>query len=168
MNSNRYNKLFTRSNQEGNTLEIRTNCWVTMEQPTNLQYPQKAALQKKQKAEDLFRRSRKENVRLVTTIMGCWSLGEHAARMGLPHNPRCRSCKLKGSRGIVLHYLCLCTTLMTESALLRAKGIIAFWWSVCLATAQHPFVRLTPLCSITQRAFSSSLLWRRRKKQQIY
>ena len=60
---------------------------------------------------ELLGRRRGETTKLTAVLTGHWLLGEHAARLGLPHNTRCRSCGENDKTETIENFLCECPAL---------------------------------------------------------
>lgn len=65
----------------------------------------------KNKSNNLLLLSRKDIARATAIYTGHWPVGEHAARLGIPYNQSCRSCKDPSEKETVVHYLCNCPAL---------------------------------------------------------
>ena len=68
----------------------------------------------KKRTEDLLKRDRSEIARIVAVCTGHWPIGTHAARLGIPFNPHCRSCQDTQAEESVTHFLCECPALSSH------------------------------------------------------
>lgn len=65
----------------------------------------------KNKTRELLSRTRRDIARVTAITTGHWPIGEHAARLGIPFNTFCRSCREVGAKETLTHFLCECPAL---------------------------------------------------------
>lgn len=63
------------------------------------------------RSDQLVALPRGDIARAVAMCTGHWPVGRHAARLGIPHNDYCRSCKDGAEEETLEHYLCECPAL---------------------------------------------------------
>ena len=65
----------------------------------------------KRRSDRLTALSRGDIARAVSMCTGHWPVGAHTARLGIPYNAFCRSCKNSAEDESLEHYLCDCPAL---------------------------------------------------------